>query len=132
VEEWINSGKPFHILRDHSNHCYPVNGGMWGTVKGIFPDLKDKIMNWKSRDSYWEDMYFLRDIAWPVIVNKHIAHDVYCCQKYPNTKPFPTKRFLSNEHVGQVYDENDTVVGDYKKGFPIPPACRKEPTWQFG
>ena len=30
VEEWINSGQRVHILRDHVNHCIPMNGGMWG------------------------------------------------------------------------------------------------------
>lgn len=35
VEEWIQSGEPFHVLRDHPAHCgWPINAGMWGGVKG--------------------------------------------------------------------------------------------------
>lgn len=29
VEEWIKSGKKFSIMRDHMNHCHPINGGIW-------------------------------------------------------------------------------------------------------
>lgn len=34
VEEWIESGKPIHSIRDHVNHCFPMNGGMWGGIRG--------------------------------------------------------------------------------------------------
>jgi hypothetical protein len=27
TEEWIQSGKKFSIMRDHMNHCHPMNGG---------------------------------------------------------------------------------------------------------
>ncbi|HPC77997.1 MAG TPA: hypothetical protein PK811_06665, partial [bacterium] len=30
VEEWIESGKSFHIMRDHPQHNVPICGGMWG------------------------------------------------------------------------------------------------------
>ena len=33
VEEWIQSSYPVHIMRDHVNHCIPMNGGMWGRYK---------------------------------------------------------------------------------------------------
>eukprot|EP00607_Mallomonas_marina_P000885 CAMPEP_0182437496 /NCGR_PEP_ID=MMETSP1167-20130531/85083_1 /TAXON_ID=2988 /ORGANISM="Mallomonas Sp, Strain CCMP3275" /LENGTH=424 /DNA_ID=CAMNT_0024630437 /DNA_START=130 /DNA_END=1401 /DNA_ORIENTATION=- len=46
VEEWIQSKVPFHILRDHVNHCLPINGGMWGGVKGALPDLESMILSW--------------------------------------------------------------------------------------
>ena len=34
VQEWIESNKSLHSLRDHVNHCYSFNGGMWGGTKG--------------------------------------------------------------------------------------------------
>ena len=33
VEEWLESDKGFHIMRDHPHHGYPVLGGMWGANK---------------------------------------------------------------------------------------------------
>ena len=33
VDEWINSNKLFHIMRDHPYHTYPIQGGMFGMKK---------------------------------------------------------------------------------------------------
>ena len=30
VNEWMNSDKILHIMRDHPHHGYPIMGGMWG------------------------------------------------------------------------------------------------------
>ena len=29
VHEWIESGYSFHIMRDHTAHFVPINGGMF-------------------------------------------------------------------------------------------------------
>eukprot|EP00964_Phaeocystis_antarctica_P107338 scaffold72078_cov51-Phaeocystis_antarctica.AAC.1 len=31
-----------------------------------------------------------------------MAHDAYSCNKYPNSRPFPTRRPADYQHVGQV------------------------------
>ena len=36
VHEWLNSGKAFHIMRDHPQHGIEILGGMWG-VRGKLP-----------------------------------------------------------------------------------------------
>lgn len=56
------------------------------------------------RDEYAADLHFLEDQVWPDIKHIHIAHDSYCCDRYPNTKPFPTRRAPTYQHVGQVFD----------------------------
>ena len=35
VQEWIESNKSLHSIRDHVKHCYSFNGGMWGGLKGL-------------------------------------------------------------------------------------------------
>ena len=30
VDEWLDSGEPFHLMRDHPYHTVPIMGGMWG------------------------------------------------------------------------------------------------------
>ena len=30
VEEWVQSGKTLHTMRDHPQHNFPMLGGMWG------------------------------------------------------------------------------------------------------
>ena len=42
VNEWLNSDKDFHIIRDHPQHGLPICGGMFGVKKGILTELIDK------------------------------------------------------------------------------------------
>ena len=39
VEEWLDSGRDFHILRDHCYHSHAIMGGLWGVRGGVLPDL---------------------------------------------------------------------------------------------
>jgi hypothetical protein len=136
VEEWINSKYPVHIMRDHVNHCLVMNGGMWGGVKNAVSFMKDRVMEWKKRDEYMADLYFLEEAIWPDIKNKQISHDSYCCDRFPNTKPFPTKRYTTYQHVGQVFDAHDNPryldIDGYIRGVPIPGSCRKQTDWIYG
>lgn len=54
------------------------------------------------RDAYGADLNFLAMYVWPEISHRQIAHDSYCCEKFPHSKPFPTKRPPTYLHVGQV------------------------------
>ncbi|KAL3929819.1 MAG: hypothetical protein SGPRY_001796, partial [Prymnesium sp.] len=102
VEEWISSGHRIHSLRDHPNHDRPLNGGMWGGVRGTVPDMKDLVAAWSNRDAYMGDLDFLNQKVWPRIKGSQISHDAYSCAKYPNARPFPTRRPPDFQHVGQV------------------------------
>jgi len=102
VEEWIESKLAIHIMRDHVNHCLPINGGMWGGVMGALPSIQDQIMEWHDKNQYMADLQFLESRVWPDVVHRHIAHDSYCCDQYPNTRPFPTQRPPTYLHVGQA------------------------------
>lgn len=134
IKEWIESGVAFHSMRDHPNHNYPFNGGMWGAVKGAIPDIVGKIKAWRNKDKYLEDMNFLQSVIWPIARDKIISHDSYHCKNYPNSKPFPTQR-LMKEHVGQVFDHLESPrLGDIQ-GFldrETPVECRKIKEWLFG
>ena len=102
VEEWIESKYDIHILRDHVNHCIVMNGGMWGGVKGALPQMRELVEKWRKRDAYMADLRFLETDVWPLIEQRQYAHDSYCCDKYVNTHPFPTKRYLTYQHVGTL------------------------------
>ena len=49
VEDWIRSKEKIHIMRDHVNHCFPINGGMWGGVKGALPYMKERLDAWTRK-----------------------------------------------------------------------------------
>ena len=136
MEEWIESKYKVHILRDHVNHCLVMNGGMWGAVKGAIPDMKELVEQWESRDEYAADLNFLERKVWPLIRDDQIAHDSYCCDRFPNARPFPSKRPMTYQHVGQVFDELDHArlndIDGYIRGVPVPGSCRKHADWIYG
>ncbi|KAL9646057.1 hypothetical protein ABK040_007937 [Willaertia magna] len=148
IEEWIESDFPIHSMRDHPNHNYPFNGGMWGAIKGaIIPDnnkgngrknsMKEKIIQWEYKDEYIGDMDFLRFMIYPTLKRKGnmiLSHDSYNCENWVNSRPFPTRRIMK-EHVGQVFDEYERprmsdIVPFLEK--PVPEKCRKNKNWIFG
>lgn len=101
VDEWLNSNKNFHIMRDHPAHGTQILGGMWGARKPILSNMKELINSYK-KESYWQiDQNFLRDIIYPKVKNNSLVHD-----EFFEKIPFPKERF-NLEFVGQVYDKND-------------------------
>jgi len=75
VNEWLNSDKLFHIMRDHPHHNFCILGGMFGTRKN--PQIQswktqiDKINQNGNRDY---DQDFLRNHIYPIIKNDSIIH----------------------------------------------------------
>jgi len=138
VEEWISSGAMVHSLRDHPNHDRPLNGGMWGGRKGAVADMPTLVRKWSNRDEYMGDLDFLNTQIWTrsQVKSSQMAHDAYSCHKYPNSKPFPTRRPPDFQHVGQVF------FGDGKPRMPditdflltnkAPAQCRRQPSWENG
>jgi len=136
VEDWIRSGKSVHSIRDHPNHERPLNGGMWGGVKGSVKGITGMIKASQFMKKYGGDLTFLNEKVWPQIKHDQMSHDAYSCKKFPNSHPFPTKRPSNYQHVGQVFFEDEKFrMGDingFMRGREIPMACRKKPEWKFG
>ena len=40
VNEWLESDKDFHIMRDHPYHTVPILGGMWGSRNGLMRKIE--------------------------------------------------------------------------------------------
>lgn len=105
VDEWLNSNKDFHIMRDHRCHAVPILGGMWGSRNGILKGISSMISNYNKGeyDNKWQvDQNFLRDIVYPIVKDKSIVHD-----EFFEKKPFPTQR-IGNEFVGAAFNYDDT------------------------
>jgi hypothetical protein len=137
VEEWAQSGAAVHVLRDHVNHCgFPMNGGMWGGVRGALPSILADLRAWTSKDLYAADLQFLAEKVWPIAKHSLVAHDSYCCDRFEHTLPFPSKRPHNYQHVGQVFDAYGhprmSDIDGYIRGVPIPSKCRKQADWIYG
>jgi len=106
VDEWIASGKDFHIMRDHYYHHMPMMGGLWGCKGGAIPDIAAKISAWSPRSNYNDDQLFLAKMVWPYIQDRCICHDSCPTHKYEgvrfdNTRPFPPHQPYTS-FVGEV------------------------------
>src|SRR5688572_9393291 len=106
VKEWIESGKSFHVIRDHPHHPQPMLGGLWGGTTGKFnmASLMHGV-NIKDR-SYGADMRFLAQRVWLAIKNDCFQHDLCTWREYVGAKRF-TASFEDMRFAGEVYDAED-------------------------
>ena len=102
VDEWLESGKTFHIMRDHPHHAFNILGGMFGTrkIEGI-DSWKNEMDKYIQTGDRMYDQDFLKDIIYPHIVNDSIIHATF--HKWEgHCKEFPIK-----------YDDEYKFVGEY-------------------
>lgn len=114
VNEWLNSDKDFHIMRDHPYHTVPILGGMWGCRNSLLRKIKisKQIENWNRFNQKGADQDFLGQVIYPYVYNKSIEHSEFGLKFGGEIKPFPTAR-QNYEFVGDVFDENDIRHPDY-------------------
>lgn len=113
VDEWLNSDKGFHIMRDHPGHGTEILGGMWGVKGGVLPNIKEQIENYTKGEFWQVDQNFLREVIYPIIKGNSIVHDEFH-NFNDGKKPFPTTR-KNKEFVGDVFDKNDNRHPQYWK-----------------
>jgi len=113
VDEWLNSDKDFHIMRDHPYHRTEILGGMWGCRNGILKNIKS-LINEYVKGNFWQvDQNFLKEKIYPIIKNNSLIHDSFLSFE-KQKKQFPTER-INKEFVGDVFDEFDKRHPDYYK-----------------
>lgn len=118
VDEWLESGKKLHVMRDHPYHQVPMLGGMWGCRPVLVPDLFDKINKHinSNPDEKGSDQHFLWSQIFPEFHKDSFIHDPFF-----DKKPFPMER----EHdpmvkfIGQVFDENDNYAGNWESDLAV-------------
>lgn len=88
VAEWIDSGRSFHVIRDHPHHPQPIMGGLWGGVTGKI-NVANLLAGINIKDrTYMADMRFLAQRVWPAIKNDCLQHDLVTWRQYPGSKHF--------------------------------------------
>ena len=113
VDEWLDSDKDFHIMRDHPYHTTEILGGMWGVRNGLLENIKSLINEYIKGDFWQIDQNFLREKIYPLVVNKSFIHDSYLNYNQ-NSKKFNSER-IDREFVGDVFDENENRHSEYYK-----------------
>lgn len=81
VDQWIASGRHFHVMRDFYSHAELILSGMWGGVAGSLPPMRERIANWlKNRSRSLDnrptlDQRFLGEMVWPIVKQSVLVHD---------------------------------------------------------
>lgn len=106
IEEFLESGKAFHIIRDHPMHnptnFAPILGGMWGGLHLAVPHMNELLEKeyanpWKEKGrAYAQDQDFLWQQIMPIVYRDCLQHDSYYCRE-SNAIAFPLSRKEANE-----------------------------------
>jgi hypothetical protein len=101
VDDWLASGRWFHIMRDWWSHTDLVLAGMWGGVAGVLPPLTPLLNAYQpeAMETPNIDQWFLRDTLWGYLAQSCLVHDR--CFTPPGALPWPRPAPDGDEHVGQ-------------------------------
>jgi len=121
VYEWMESGKNFHIIRDHPvGHSWVVNAGMWGAKGGVIN--MEKIIDGFTNNPHdkFVDQIFLRDIIYPLTKDSRFVHDEYFCYEGDCHKIKRDRKLDNFAFIGESIGVDDesrytTTPGDQRK-----------------
>lgn len=102
VDEWLESGKHFHIIRDNYTHTDLILAGLWGGVRGALPDLTPLFPRYLEESTKTAncDQKFLREAVWPIARRSSCLHDSH--YRILGARPFPEAAKLpQGRHVGE-------------------------------
>jgi hypothetical protein len=101
VQQWLESDRWFHVMRDWWTHTDPILAGMWGGIAGVLPDLAALLSAYKppAKETANVDQWFLRDVLWGSIRHLALIHDR--CYRSEGSQPWPNPNPSGDLHVGQ-------------------------------
>lgn len=119
VNAWIESGKQFHVMRDHPYHCVPMLGGLWGAVGGALKGVEKSTKRfhryktpYTREHAYGADQEWLWENVFPKAVCSGVIHDSCCRDRYPFSVPFPDDvngriPYGDWRFAGEIFSEED-------------------------
>jgi len=114
VDEWIQSGKTYHIMRDCFYHKRRVQAGMWGAVGGVLPNVADLIDEWGQYDREGQNDQFMSEVVFPLMKNDYLCHD--SIGHYDDATPFPPHAHLNGtSFVGEIVDLDRTKLDVWRR-----------------
>ena len=142
INEFLNSNKYFHIIRDHYYHKNTIMGGSFGMKRKEFFSISKELESWKESNKitkydYGTDEQFLRERVYDMIKNDVLIHSNIV--GYLHEKISPIEPPLKNEYdfIGNVvdYDEQNLEYFKFKYyDFPYDTHfyfLRKQEQWNI-
>lgn len=107
VNQWLESRKDIHIVRDHPNHTSAILGGLWGckasSLRGKLQDLDFFILNSKAR--YGFDQEVLRSRVYRSRHLSRLIHDGFFVRELSSSAP--PRHDDDGSFLGEVFSEDD-------------------------
>lgn len=105
VNEWLESGKKLHVIRDHPRHYdFPILAGMWGIRGGLGDDVKSSIFPYSQDPSeYIVDQVWLMHNVW-------VNHTTNVHVSGIKETLWMQQKSVGLNFVGQGYNENDEAL----------------------
>eukprot|EP00095_Tigriopus_kingsejongensis_P005425 maker-scaffold576_size132709-snap-gene-0.17 protein:Tk05425 transcript:maker-scaffold576_size132709-snap-gene-0.17-mRNA-1 annotation:"hypothetical protein DAPPUDRAFT_96285" len=120
VQQFLDSRKAFHVMRDHPAHSTYIMAGMWGAKVNklrknfiySFRDLFKNKLAYLPNDEGGYDQIALLRYVWKWAKKDLMAHDSYNCYKFASAQAFPTQRARNQvgNFVGSVVSLNSTLT----------------------
>ncbi len=114
IEQWEESGKNVHVMRDHPWHNTLILGGMWGARNTNLEKMRILIMQWclfylnkNEQKSKGPDQYFLNAL-YNVVKKDIFAQDEFFT--YEELSEIIDAPRRNKEYIGEAFDENDQVL----------------------
>jgi tetratricopeptide (TPR) repeat protein len=118
IAQWIDSGQPFHVVRDHVLHNELMIGCLWAgrTDCGIdIVDLMRRYFTFGPTAKYGHDQRMLGLMLWPLIREHCLVHDKYYRLDGIETRPLPDP----NSQFGAGRQNIETVLREVEQyGIP--------------
>jgi hypothetical protein len=115
VRQWIDSGQPFHAVRDHVMHNELMIGCLWAgrTDCGIdIVDLMRRYFTFGPTAKYGYDQRMLGQMLWPLIRQHCLVHDKYYRLDGVNTVALSDPQSLfgaGHQNIRAVLEEADRL-----------------------
>jgi hypothetical protein len=126
VAAWVESGLPFHVIRDHVLHTEPMMGGLWGGRTDCGVDFTALTHGYRT-NKYGADQAMLAARLWPMIRNHCLVHDRYYRLAGVYTLPIP----IEGTRLGAGRQNLDAIRQDLARLGLAPIAGLDEgPVWR--
>jgi len=118
VRQWIESGYPFHVMRDHVMHNELMMGGTWNGRADCGIDIAELMRRYFTNGptaKYGHDQRMLGLMLWPLIRERCLVHDRHYRLAGVHTVPLGERK----GHFGAGHQDLAAVLAELERmGIP--------------
>lgn len=109
VDEWLSSGKRFHIMRDHPAHWIEMLAATWGCTALGAAEVRDLLPDPLWNTVPYVDQWWLTEAVYPVARRSVFVHDPAGRIDGEEHHPFPVDRDPAWSFVAQGFNADGSL-----------------------